>query len=260
MTCVNHPDVPDVTRCDQCRKRVCQDCYVMLEGKPLCASCKDLAVRRVERGESVSGGERGPTLWERDRSFATLIETTKAAALQPTEFFKGLSWTGNGHYTYLLAVAWLPNVVGAGIIYGFQGLAGLASGTAEGAATGIGVAVFATLCLIVMVPLQLFMGLFLGSLVSHLCLRLLSAANAPLEATIRTLAYAQAPAVLNFIPICGGLIAAVWTVVLQVIGLKEVHETTYGKVILALLLPMIVCLTLVGGILALTLPMILRNR
>jgi hypothetical protein len=260
MACVNHPDVPDVARCAQCRKRVCQDCYVMLEGRPLCGTCKDLVVRLVERGESVTSGERGPTPWEREKSFGTLLETVKAACLRPTEFFRSLSWQGDGHYTYLLAVGWLPTVVGTGVVYGVQGLAGLASGTREGAVTGVGFALGMILCLVIMVPLQLFMGLFVGGLIAHLCLRLVGGANAPLEATLRTLAYAQSAAVLNFVPFCGGVVSAGWGLVLQIIGLKEVHETTYGKVILAIFLPMIVCLTIVGGALALLWPLLTHNR
>jgi hypothetical protein len=259
MACVNHPDVPDVTRCAQCRKRVCQDCYVMLEGRPLCASCKDLVVRQVERGESVASGERGPTPWEQEKSFGTLVETVKAAALNPTEFFRTLSWQGDGHYTYLLAVGWIPTVVGTGAVYLFQGLAGLASGTREGAAAGIGVAVGMTACLVVMVPVQLFMGLFIGGLIAHVCLKLVGGANAPLEATFRVLAYAQSAAVLNFIPFCGGVVSGIWALVLQIIGLKEVHETTYGKVILAVLLPMIVCLTLIAGLLLMLWPVLSRR-
>ena len=260
MACVNHPDVPEVTRCAQCRKRVCQDCYVMLDGQPLCGSCKDQVVRLVERGESVTSGERGPTPWERGKSFASLIETLKAASLQPTDFFRSLSWQGDGHYTYLLAVGWLPTVVGTGVVYGFQGLAGMASGTTEGAAMGLGFALAMIACLVVMVPVQLFMGLFIGGLITHLCLRILGAANAPLEATFRTVAYSQSPAVLNFVPFCGGLVAWVWSIVLQIVGLKEVHETTYGRVILAIFLPMILCIAVIAGVVAVMIPFIARQN
>jgi hypothetical protein len=265
MTCVNHPDVPDVTRCAQCRKRVCQDCYVMLEGRPLCGTCKDQVVRLMERGESVSTGDRGPTPWERKKSFASLVTTLKAAMLQPGEFFRTMSLTGDGHYWYLLAVGWLPGVIGAGLSQVFQGLlVGLSSGTAEGAATGLGISAMmglvGILCAVVMVPFQLFVGLFISGLICHFCLHILGAANASLEATLRAVAYAQSPTVLNAVPFCGFLVAAIWTLVLQIVALKEVHETTYGKVVLAIFLPSIVCLGLIAGILALTLPFILRQR
>jgi len=253
MACVNHPDVPEVTRCAQCRKRVCQDCYVTLEGRPLCANCKSTVVRQVERGESVSSGERGPTPWDVERSFAALKETVKASMMTPNVFFQRLSWQGQGHYTYVLAVGWLPTIVGTGAIYVLPSLFTGDTQAIMGSLLMVG-------CLVVFTPVQLFIALFLGGAISHLCLRILSAASAPLETTIRTVGYAQSPAVLNIIPVCGSIVAAIWTLVLQVIGLKEVHETTYGRVIAALLLPTLVCLGLLGVILAVALPFMLRNR
>jgi phosphotransferase system glucose/maltose/N-acetylglucosamine-specific IIC component len=40
---------------------------------------------------------------------------------------------------------------------------------------------------------------------------------------------------------CGGLIAAVYNVVLECIGLSRAHQTTTGKALMAIFLPLIVC-------------------
>jgi len=61
------------------------------------------------------------------------------------------------------------------------------------------------------------------------------------------------------IPFCGGMIAGVWNIVLEIIGLARAHETDTGKAVLAVLLPIIVCcggailLGVLGGFSALTL-------
>ena len=43
------------------------------------------------------------------------------------------------------------------------------------------------------------------------------------------------------IPVCGGIVAAVWALVVNCIGLARAHETTTGKAVFAILLPLIVC-------------------
>jgi hypothetical protein len=67
-------------------------------------------------------------------------------------------------------------------------------------------------------------------------------ANQPFETTFRVLAFAQgSTGVLQMIPICGGLIAGVWALVVQCIGLARAHETDTGRAVLAVFLPLIVC-------------------
>ena len=57
------------------------------------------------------------------------------------------------------------------------------------------------------------------------------------------------------LPICGGLISGIWCIVVQCIGLTRAHQTTTGRALLAILLPIIVCcgggfvLAVMGGIL-----------
>ena len=67
-------------------------------------------------------------------------------------------------------------------------------------------------------------------------------ANQPFETTFRVLAFTQgSTGVLQLIPICGGVIAAVWGIVVNCIGLARAHETDTGRAVLAIFLPVIVC-------------------
>jgi hypothetical protein len=52
---------------------------------------------------------------------------------------------------------------------------------------------------------------------------------------------------LMVIPFCGGLVAGVWRIVLNCIGLARAHETDTGRAVFAVFLPLIVCCG--GGIL-----------
>lgn len=98
----------------------------------------------------------------------------------------------------------------------------------------------------VLSPLLVLIGLFLGSGIVHLCLMLVGGANRSFETTFRVVCFASGSAGLfSMVPFCGGIIAAVYHVVLECIGLSRAHQTTTGKALLAIFLPMIVCCGLI---------------
>ena len=91
-------------------------------------------------------------------------------------------------------------------------------------------------------PFLLAFGLFVGGGILHLCLMLVGGANRSFETTFRVACFTAGSANLfSMIPICGGLIAGVYHLVLQIIGLSRAHQTTTGKAALAVFLPLIVC-------------------
>jgi hypothetical protein len=91
-------------------------------------------------------------------------------------------------------------------------------------------------------PLLLIVGIFIGSGILHLCLMILGGANRPFETTLRVVCFSCGAAYLfSLVPVCGGVIAMVYNIVLQCIGLSRAHETTTGKALMAIFLPMIVC-------------------
>jgi hypothetical protein len=109
------------------------------------------------------------------------------------------------------------------------------------AGAGIGSAAF-----IVLVPLILVILLFIFSAIFHLCLMIVGGANQPFETTFRVVAFSQgSTGPLQIIPICGGLIAFVWWLVCNCIGLARAHGTDTGRAVLAVFLPLVVCC---GGI------------
>jgi len=102
---------------------------------------------------------------------------------------------------------------------------------------GVGSAVF-----LILLPVLIVFGLFIGGAIVHLCLMIVGGANKPFETTVRVLAFTQgSTGPLQMIPLCGGIIASVWAVVLNCIGLARAHETDTGRAVLAVFLPLIVC-------------------
>jgi hypothetical protein len=98
----------------------------------------------------------------------------------------------------------------------------------------------------VLMPLLVTIGLFIGAAILHLCLMLVGGANRSFETTFRVACFASGAANLfSMIPFCGGIIAVVYHIVLECIGLSRAHPTTTGKALMAIFLPLIVCCGLI---------------
>ena len=96
--------------------------------------------------------------------------------------------------------------------------------------------------LVILAPVFVIIGTFIGSAILHLCLMLVGGAKQSFEATFRVICFAGGSVnPLLVIPFCGGLIVGVWKVVLYCIGLSRAHETDTGRAVLAVFLPLIVC-------------------
>ena len=102
--------------------------------------------------------------------------------------------------------------------------------------------------LIILVPIFVAIGTFITAGVLHVCLMIVGGANHTFETTFRVVCFSMGSAdPLMAIPFCGGLIAGVWRIVLNCIGLARAHETDTGRAVFAVFLPLIVCCG--GGIL-----------
>jgi len=94
---------------------------------------------------------------------------------------------------------------------------------------------------VVISPLLITIGVFIGSGILHLCLMIVGGNKKGFEATFRSVTYANSPMVFNLIPFCGGYIAGIWAMVLAIIGLKQTHQIPVWKAIVAYLIPMVLC-------------------
>lgn len=105
----------------------------------------------------------------------------------------------------------------------------------------IGMGFGMALCL-VLVPVFVVMALFIGAAVVHLCLMIVGGARQSFETTFRVLCFAVGSTYpLIIVPFCGGIVAGIWGLLVECIGLARAHETETGRAVLAVFLPMIVC-------------------
>jgi hypothetical protein len=99
----------------------------------------------------------------------------------------------------------------------------------------------------IMSPVTVGVAVFLKAGIIHLCLMLFGGNRLGFEATFRVAAYSQAAGILSLFPFCGGPVGVLWGLLILIIGLYSIHETDPWKAVAAVVLPMVLCLTLVGS-------------
>ena len=105
--------------------------------------------------------------------------------------------------------------------------------------------IWISLTLMVGIPLAVVLKMFFYSGILHLMLLIVRGGKKGYKSTFRVVAYSQAALVWNIIPFMGSWIATVWKLVIQVIGLREIHHISYTKVIVAFLLPVFIIFVLI---------------
>ncbi|MBN2541716.1 YIP1 family protein [bacterium] len=172
--------------------------------------------------------------------FQAMFETLKLVLFKPTDAFTAMRSEGGLIEPLIYAV--VLGSVGAivGLIWQglFQSLGVLASEYPQESIFNLFFVVIAA----VFMPVFITAGIFISSGILHLCLMIVGAANRPFETTFRIVCFAGgSTALIQLIPLCGGLVGGIWTIVLEVIGVEHAHGTTTGKAVLAVLLPVLFC-------------------
>lgn len=182
--------------------------------------------------------------WEHRREigfFKAFFDTASVLLTKPSEAF--VLMKREGGLTDPLLFALIGGSAGTIVSTLFQ--IGLASISGVGGGSNNVVAMFGwgmVIGFLLLTPLLLAAGMFVGSGLLHLCLMLLGGANKSFETTFRVVCFSSGAAYLfSIIPFCGGYITPIYNIVLECIGISRAHETTVGKAVLAVLLPLIVC-------------------
>jgi hypothetical protein len=200
---------------------------------------------QISAGATSEGAvPRGGLPWEHRQErgfFNAFIETLVMVLTRPGEAFTVMKREGGlgEPLIYALIGGCLGGIVSILFSLGLQSVGFFADRHDTFAAmAGMG----GSAALIILVPLFVVIGLFIGSAIIHLCLMIVGGANQSFETTFRVLAFSQgSTGPLQMIPVCGGMIALVWALVCNCIGLARAHDTDTGRAVLAVFLPLIVC-------------------
>src|SRR6266567_2360728 len=200
---------------------------------------------------SETAAPRSGLPWERRKElgfFNAFIETLATVLTKPDLAFRTMKTEGGlaEPLIYALIGGCVGGIVSLLFSLGLQSM-GLFAGQRDAFAVMAGMGI-GSIAFIVLIPIFIVVGLFIGAAIVHLCLMIVGGANKSFEVTFRVLAFSQgSTGPLQMIPVCGGLIAGVWALVVNCIGLARAHETSTGRAVLAVLLPLVVCCG--GGIL-----------
>jgi len=95
-------------------------------------------------------------------------------------------------------------------------------------------------------PVTIIIAVFLEAALLHLFLMLFGGNKLGFEATFRVAAYGQAAGILALVPFCGTPLGILWSLLVTIIGLYSIHDTDPWKAVAAVVVPMALCLSLVG--------------
>lgn len=102
--------------------------------------------------------------------------------------------------------------------------------------------------ILVLSPILVLIQLFIVAALAHFFLWVVRGASKGYSDTFRVVAYSSAANVFLCLPFLGTAISSVWSLVIIVGGLAVVHGTSRGRVVLALLIPvvLVIILTILG--------------
>jgi hypothetical protein len=172
--------------------------------------------------------------------FKAFVETVSLLITKPGEAFTMMKPEGGLGDPLLFAI--IGGSAGSIVSFLFQflmrGLPGFGGHNPAFEMFGTGWAIF----FLLLTPVGLALGVFIGSGILHLCLMLVGGANKSFETSFRVVCFSVGSSYLfSMIPICGGLITLVYNIVLEITGVARAHQTTTGKAVLAVFLPLVIC-------------------
>lgn len=203
----------------------------------------------LKKEEDVETEKRDATPWERRLQLGLwkgIKQTIKSVLFSPKNMFSSMPVRGGwrdplafgllvGAISSMFAFFWEFLIANSGLLKPFGGVSISLSSP------------IIFLILIFLSPILVGISVFISSLIIHLLLLLVRAGNNRFEATFRVVAYSQATRIWSLLPFIGSPIGWVWRSIVQIIGLKEAHETSYLRIIVAFSIPIGLLLLIVVG-------------
>jgi len=208
-----------------------------------------LEYRYLKKEEDIETEKRNATPWERRIQLGLwkgIKQTIKSVLFSPKNMFSSMPVRGGwrdplafgllvGSISSMFAFFWEFLIANSGLLKPFGGVSISLSSP------------IIFLILIFLSPILVGISVFISSLIIHLLLLLVRAGNNRFEATFRVVAYSQATRIWSLLPFIGSPIGWVWRSIVQIIGLKEAHETSYLRIIVAFSIPIGLLLLIVVG-------------
>jgi hypothetical protein len=111
---------------------------------------------------------------------------------------------------------------------------------------------------IILIPFWVAFSIVVGSGVIHLCVMIVGGNRKGFEATFRAISYSQSALLFYIVPVIGSIVGGIYYLILIILGVREGHEISTGKAVLAVLLPLIIVFGL-GILLAIFIPLFIGS-
>ncbi|MBE2254408.1 MAG: YIP1 family protein [Myxococcus sp.] len=242
--CAVHADRAATSVCPRCGAFTCAECNP--GGQRQCPGCQQLT--------GLPGGAPTPTPWERRGELGlaqALWQTWRMTVLEPAKFWGQLDPHGPPMDAFLYG--WLITSAASLLQVPFL-ILNLAQTQAQlkeltSAMKELPGPAKAGLELFLQNPFAVAVGLGVVGVVlfpvtamisaglTHLGVRMVGGTERPFGTTLRAICYSLAPNVLQGIPVVGGLVG-LYTLVLEVWGIRDSHRLTTGRAIVAVLWPL----------------------
>ena len=216
-----------------------------------CPRCRERFdfTRDLDRAGRKSNGRILPP-WERRADTGLrkgIVQTAKQVVFSPRTFFRHTA--SEGGLWEPLAFGILFGSIGLMLELFWQFLMG------EGSLSSIEIDFIGDygtsivfLAAAILCPLAATAMICMTSLIVHLLLTVVGGARNGFEATFRAVCYSQATQFWTLIPYVGGVIATLWLVVVQIIGIREIHGVSYTRVLIAFFVPVALVVAVVMAV------------
>ena len=237
------PYVGPMTTCPQCgfeqpKTDECIKCGIIiskyLQYQEMARSFEG-KVREISSEEISSPWESGGgIIW-------AFLRTTRDSLFSPTRFFKKVA-KGEGYWSPLI-YGIICGIIGFGIAILWQWL--LISRFIPIPKISSNSYSFILLIITISLPFMMAFSILIGSGVTHLCLMIVGGNKNGFQSTFRAISYSWSGNLFEIVPFIGSAIGGIYTLILTIIGVREVHGISTGKAVLAVLLPLIVIILLI---------------
>ena len=187
-----------------------------------------------------------------------IYKTFKAVLFSPEIFFRSLTFKAG--IVEPLAFGTLVGSLGSmfGLFWQLLMWSGLVLTYGESIFGQFSIGVI-LLIIMIIIPVLWVAWIFVSSGITHLLLLIVRGGENGYEATLRVVSYSQATQVWSLIPFVGGTIGWIWQLVVQIIGLRHIHRTSYLRIIVAFLIPVAI-IFLLGIVVVIGLVLFFRSR
>ena len=101
---------------------------------------------------------------------------------------------------------------------------------------------------VVFVPAVVALVCIASAAVQHVTLAVLGGARGTYRTTLKAVCYSSSALAFNVFPLCGAVVGAIWQVVVQVIGVRELHRTSTARAFWSWFLPLVIATCVAGAV------------